>query len=314
MDRKRSVWIKSASPKDPVRRVAMASLKQRLGAVQHYFALAVERPYDDNDYVHQLRVWTRRAAAALRMYRQLLPQRQVDRIQKQLKRIRRAANDARDCDVFAQRLARDDTNPEARTLLKKVHAQRREAQRPIVRAYQQMGSSGRLEGRADELFQCLRSKNAKKAASGKVCFGPWAEESLHIALEQFFEASRADLSDIDALHQFRIRGKKLRYAMELLGGAFPAPFRKQLYPAVKKLQERLGTINDHATASVRILPWIDETGDPNESKYLHGMLQSDQEQLVEAHRQFLSWWTAKRKRDLRKKFDKLLAAPRLGRN
>ena len=64
------------------------------------------------------------------------------------------------------------------------------------------------------------------------------------------------------LHAFRIEGKQLRYAMEIFAGAFPPAFRGELYPLVEQLQERLGKINDHATAWVLFVGWLtdDNTG------------------------------------------------------
>ena len=53
------------------------------------------------------------ATAALRLYDDLLPRRWCLWLQKQLKRVRRAANNARDCDVLIERLvARFGSLPE----------------------------------------------------------------------------------------------------------------------------------------------------------------------------------------------------------
>ena len=41
------------------------------------------------------------------------------------------------------------------------------------------------------------------------------------SVKAFFAAEPPQLNDLDALHKFRIRGKELRYAMELLVAAFP---------------------------------------------------------------------------------------------
>jgi CHAD domain-containing protein len=49
----------------------------------------------------------------------------------------------------------------------------------------------------------------------------------------------------------RICGKRVRYAMELLAGALDHSFRRELYPTFAEVQEKLGTINDHATAIAR---------------------------------------------------------------
>ena len=67
-------------------------------------------------------------------------------------------------------------------------------------------------------------------------------------VEAFFAAVPVDHTDAKALHIFRIRGKDLRYAMEVLAGAFADEFKTQLYPAVESMQERLGEVNDLVTA------------------------------------------------------------------
>jgi CHAD domain-containing protein len=44
--------------------------------------------------------------------------------------------------------------------------------------------------------------------------------------------------DFPAFHNFRICGKRLRYAMELLAGALPPEFHDTLYSVVQRLQEK----------------------------------------------------------------------------
>ena len=68
----------------------------------------------------------------------------------------------------------------------------------------------------------------------------------------FFAAVPRDATDLAALHMFRIRGKELRYAMEVLAGAFSDEFRTRLYPIVESIQERLGEVNDLVTAKAKI--------------------------------------------------------------
>lgn len=62
----------------------------------------------------------------------------------------------------------------------------------------------------------------------------------------------ADRTNETALHRFRIRGKELRYVMELLAGAFPNALRNELSPIVEVIQDRLGEVNDLATAQARL--------------------------------------------------------------
>lgn len=97
-------WVEGIAPEERVGEVASRTLQGRLGAVLHYLPLAAEKADEDLEHVHQLRVWARRATAALRLYQDLLPRRRLCWMRKQLKRVRRAANGARDCDVLLERL------------------------------------------------------------------------------------------------------------------------------------------------------------------------------------------------------------------
>ena len=57
-------------------------------------------------------------------------------------------------------------------------------------------------------------------------------------------AAAQDLQPYEHLHKVRILGKQLRYAMEIFGGCYDAPFRDVYYPAVEQMQEILGLAND----------------------------------------------------------------------
>src|SRR5262245_4246413 len=88
------------APEMPVAEAAKAVLAARFEVVRHSLPLAAEKPYEDAEHVHQLRVGTRRAGAALRVFRDCLPRKQHKTAKLYLRAIRRAAGDARDWDVF----------------------------------------------------------------------------------------------------------------------------------------------------------------------------------------------------------------------
>ena len=72
---------------------------------------------------------------------------------------------------------------------------------------------------------------------------------LHDELEA---RAAGDLSDPDQLHQVRIAGKHLRYAMELFAACFDKPFKESLYPQIEEMQEILGRANDSYAAACRL--------------------------------------------------------------
>jgi len=291
-------WI-DASPDEMISKVAVRSLRSRIEPVRDYLVLAAEESGKDTEYVHQVRVWSRRAVAAINIYRNLLPKRRRRWMKDQLNGIRRASNDARDDDVFAERLAADKDNPGAATLLKKVQSHRHRSQKPIAEIYGQLVDTGIFERRAEKLLERVRLRGV---GNPKDKFSEWAVERIRPQLRKFFEAGEGDLTKVTALHQFRIRGKKLRYAVELLSGAFTDEIREVGHPLIRNLQDRLGEINDHATARVRLKSWMDHSDDKEEAAYLQEMLDDEQRQLAEKRSEFLSWWNGKREKDLRKAF------------
>jgi CHAD domain-containing protein len=302
-------WIQGVSPGDHTGDVARHTLQGRLGAVLHYLPLAAEKAEENIEYVHQLRVWTRRAVAALRLYKDWLPRRRLGWIEKQLKRIRRAANDARDCDVLIRRLEKKHPGHGTKRWLETVRAEREEAQKAVVAVHDRLRHGHRFARRVDQLLQRVRRRGRDKARAAPPCFGDWARERLRPVVEQFFAAVPADRADEAALHRFRIRGKELRYAMELLAGAFPEPFRTELYPAVEAVQDRLGEINDLATATARLRQEIEAAGNSPDAASWRRLLPNEQAQLDRARQQFWQWCTAPKLRELRDGFEAMLAGP-----
>ena len=294
-----SRWAE-ASPDETVAAVAVRSLGTRLQAVLEHLEKAATQAEKDIEHVHQMRVWSRRAAAALDLYQGLMPAWRVERIAKHLKRIRRAANDARDDDVFAHRLAKDHDDQAAKKLLEKVQTHRHHVQEPIVAAYRKLGKSGSFARRTAKLLN--RAGTGPRAEAGTIRFGDWAVCRMQAEADEFFLFAAADLSDVRTLHQLRIAGKNVRYTIELLGCGLPAPLREHVYPMIKDLQDRLGAINDHATAQQRLDHWIQEADTDAERAYLETRRDAEQACTESLRSEFLDWWNGTREAELRQAF------------
>jgi len=298
-----SKWI-PADPSDQTLDVAIRSLEARMAAVEYYLPLAAEHPEDDVEHVHQLRVWSRRATAVFATFRDLLPRRRAARLEDQLKKIRRAAGEARDLDVFALRLASDSDDPAARWLAEHVRARREKAQRPLMKIHHRLGCSGRLERHTAKLLRKTRRRSDRKDA--RMRFDRWAGDSLRPVARKFFKAAEADFSTAEPMHRFRIRGKQLRYAIELVAAAYPPEFRKRLYPVVERLQDRLGEVNDHDTARARLRCWLDVATTPAHTEYIE-RLRCDEATAFEAQcLRFRRWWTPQREHEFREEFERLM--------
>jgi CHAD domain-containing protein len=302
-------WLAGCGPEDRTSDVALVTLQTRLHAVLHYLPLAAANADADIERVHALRVWTRRAAAALVLYRDWLPRRDFKWMRKQLKRIRRAAGQARDCDVLIERLKSTPADSARRRWLAAVTIERAEAQRAIVAVHDRLIRSSRFEEHIDRLLDAVRRAGRAQSGTPSARFGQWARQTLRPIVDAFFAAlPTADPTDELALHQVRIRGKKLRYAMESLAGAFPDPFRTTLYPVLEALQDRLGTINDLVTARTRLEKQIDRAHGRH-GRGRKRLLGEVEARLVRARHDFAAWCTPELVGELRDGFAALLVEP-----
>lgn len=305
-------WIEGISPDQPANEVAALTLENRLTQVLHYLPLAARHADEDIEYVHHLRVWTRRASAALRLYKEWMPRRRFSWMKKQLKQVRRAANDARDSDILIDRLKEEPDSQEYRRWLKTLCADRHKAQHEITAVFDRLERGERLAKQLEKLLKRMRTRRKEDSATTPCRFGQWAPEKLRPVVTAFFDAVPDDPTDAAALHMFRIRGKELRYAMEVLAGAFSDEFRTRIYPAVESMQERLGEVNDLVTAKSKLLRKIDKAAKSKRKSWCQ-LLADKQTQLESAIPLFWQWCTPQMLEELRAHFDTLLA-DRIGSN
>jgi len=292
-------WICDVAKDDRACDVAVRTIRQRLREVEYYLPLAANHADDDIEYVHQLRVATRRAVAAVELYKEFLPKKPRKALCRELKQIRRAAGTARDCDVLIQRQADQADSRSAERFLKDVRKKRRDAQSPLEEAFCVAVEQKTLLRLADQALVCVScGEDSTRSAS----FLRWARRRLRQRVRAFFEAEPHQLDDLDSLHRFRIRGKDLRYAIELLAAAFPDSLRTESYPLVEHLQERLGTVNDHAVAIDRFRKWRADSKKANRRKHLRKLIKREREQLAEALWQFARWWTPRRSKQVQQRF------------
>jgi CHAD domain-containing protein len=292
-----SKWIDGLSADGTVSDAARVSLEARLATVAYWLPLAARPVDDDVERVHQLRVATRRAIAALKLYRDWLPNGRRRWFTKRLKEIRQAAGDARDLDVLFTRLKKElgDQHVE---ILQLIADHRNAAQPDIVAVADRCQADNRFQQRSYELLQKIKPRDVAAAAADS-SFLTCAGSRLHTVAEKFFDAQPAGDADWSALHQFRLAGKKLRYTMELLAPAFGSELREKQYPIVQELQEKLGTINDYVAAG-EILQKLREKSSVSSTKNQIDALVREQEMSRErAISEYREWWTDERANTLR---------------
>ena len=192
-------------------------------------------------------------------------------------------------------------DPLAKQFLDDIRRRRCEAQIPLREIHASLAATHALDSLTQQMYAVA---GGEVVAGGSPLFGPWARKQLRKTVKAFFAAEPRQLNDLDALHTFRIRGKELRYAMELLVTAFPASFHTRLYPLIERLQDRLGAINDHAVALKRFRSWSTETADAALplKKYLQTLLKKERRELRKSMFRFACWWTPGRSKHVHERF------------
>ncbi len=287
-------WIEGLRPETPLADAARQALRARLEAVRQALPPAVREADRDPEHVHRLRVATRRADAALRIFRASLPEKVFKAARRRLRRIRRAAGAARDWDVFLLSLVeRRPERPAAEhaglDFLTGYACGQRAAAQPELEAVGSANEPG-FSAFAEE------AAAAVVAAENGSTLAQLARPLLALLLHRLQESAAGDLHDYAHLHQVRIAGKRLRYAMEVLGDCFPSDFRETIYPRVEEVQEILGNANDSHVASGRLLALRDRVrrATPGEWKRIRagaeGVLRFHQARLPRERRRFEAWW------------------------
>jgi CHAD domain-containing protein len=310
MSRKRK-WIAVDSPHEPATRVARRALENRLLAVWDYLPSAAKRSDEDAEYVHQLRVSSRRAMAAVELFDSFLPHRRGEWFKEQLKKVRRTAGDARDFDVLVVRLEKaleGDSSAGARHLLDFVGDRRCRAQPAIRKIYLRLRRR-HYKRRVAKLLKKLRIRDAARVLEPE--FIEVARGAMRHTVNEFFSAARANLSDTANLHLLRIASKQVRYAMEIFAGAFPASFTEQLYPQVVELQEKLGEINDHVSALAHFVHWRTEFGADDAAYLLDRLAETETKLRDERISAFRQYWSPDRSERLRYQFTRELGESQL---
>jgi CHAD domain-containing protein len=290
-------WINDLGPSVPLTEAAKRVLCVRLEVVRAGLPLAVTESERDPEHVHQLRVGSRRADAALRLFRSCLPRKVYRAIRGHLRRLRRAAGAARDWDVFVLDLtARRQKQPEREQpgfdfLIGYALGQRAAAQVQLEAVAAEEGPA--LAAALLDIDYHVHESNELGASATLLDL---ARLLLGERLTALDKAASGDLNDYSHLHQVRIAGKRLRYAMEVFADCFGPVFREAIYPRVEELQEILGRANDSHVASVRLTALRDQLRRGYKSVWprlqpgFGTLLRFHQRRLPQERRRFLDWW------------------------
>lgn len=308
-------WLSEVGAAMPAHEAADRYLRARLAGVCELLPLASRRYHKDAEYVHQLRVATRRSDAALMAFRPCIRKKRFRKMRKHLKRIRRAAGQARVSDVHASIFAkcRDGAGKTQRPILdyvlNRTLEDRADAQSAIDKVAKRYRGS-RLRKRCRKLLNSIHGPDRADSSDPELVeptLTDIANAAIPALVDRLQAAADRDLSCLDQLHVLRVEGKRLRYAMEIFAPCFADDFRGELYPRIESLQEHLGGINDAHEVVRRLERYLDsvQRGDDRPSCRWRRAPRSESElrqgledltmifrsQLERERDAFLSWWS-----------------------
>jgi CHAD domain-containing protein len=309
-------WIGGLDAEMHPAQAARHVLAVRLEVVRRRLRPALDEPDHDPQHVHQLRVATRRADAALRIFEDCLPRKACKRARKRLKRLRRAAGAVRDWDVFLADLQSRGKRPRAAELpgmdlLAGISAgQRAAAHQGLVDAGE--GHLADLDGLIAATVESVRPSPG--AAAGETLLNR-GRQLLGCLLGELERSAAGDLQDDAQLHQVRIAGKRLRYAMEVFIACYPPFFAGELYPRVEQMQEMLGTANDSRVAGDRLDRLAESLAKRQPQAWrrwkagVEALRRFHTRRLTQQRRNFLRWWKEWTGPATRERWALLIGAP-----
>jgi CHAD domain-containing protein len=294
-------WIENCDRAELVDPFASRVLQERMESVEGYLLLAAENHAEDPEHVHQLRVSCRRAMAALRSFTPLM-RNKPRKLKKWLQQIREAAGPARDLDVLVHRFRQGEQDEVAAYAIERLEAERAAAQSQVAKIAK--------KALPKKFKNCVDVALVLKLREPYPTVGEYGLKAVNAAYEPFAQLANCDNPTSNDLHQLRIAGKRLRYALEIFHGIFPADMREEIYPLIEELQERLGTINDHATAQALFQSWLGEMPVDGLSAAVAKRVAKEHKSLLRHREKFLEWWSTERRERIEDYFQ-LQLGPRI---
>ncbi len=244
----------------PIGRVGLAVLRRQFAALR-----AREpgtRLGDDSEELHDMRVASRRLRAALSLFADFLPP-SAERLRDDLRWVGHTLGAVRDLDVQLEQLDGwlpdvPETDREALIAVRSLlEAKRSRARETMLDAL----DSPRYElfvGRFSRLLRSARGRRSGPASLPARAVAPDLIEERFRALRKAAERIEGN-SPAAEYHRVRIRGKRLRYALEFLADLYPGRTRP-LTKRVVALQDILGLHQDAEVAIERLRRLAGEHG------------------------------------------------------
>ena len=240
--------------------------KQRLLPLIEAFAKESDgvRAAEDIEYIHRMRVASRRLRAALPLFSSCFPQKNYNRWSEEIKEITRALGEARDTDVQIAYLTKYEkrtekawkskkplregnapTLPAVQYLISDLQKRRGNLQKDVLSALDSLEKSHAIDDMRDAFSQPLPPMRGVLKRSLAYGISPVAAQRIEERLCTLlaFEPWVSHPEAVAEHHATRIAAKKLRYTLEVYAPVYRLNLIKPI-SRVKALQEILGDLHD----------------------------------------------------------------------
>ena len=263
---------------------------------------------DDIEYVHKMRVTSRRLRAALPLFRFCFPGKEFKEWASQLKKVTRLLADARDLDVqiafieqYTKKLKSTTEKACVETLLKDHKDRRKSIQSSVVSGLEKLEASDILQDIRKFCEQTITEQSNATFDSNQVL--EKAHWHISFRLDDFLSMEKYVYLENKKLkhHEMRIYAKKLRYTMEAFAPLYKNKLAKEI-ETITAFQDVLGEMHDCDVWEDYIPKFIDKAktkikskGNKKEDttkfeKALFNFLAYIKEQRRDHYNQFVRLW------------------------
>lgn len=240
-------------PLEAFRKIALAGLEHLQGNLGGAVSSS------DPEFIHQMRVATRRLRSALRLFAPRLPPTLAEQLLPELRILTTRLGQARDLDVLLTEIAAPvlqalPGEPRMASLIGAVTKRQYSAREAAVRHLQSI-TYGRLLLLATALLhQAPFTTAAEPGAETGETLVDFANGRLKRLRKKVLAlAALATIDDPVSLHQLRIGIKRLRYALEFFSPLLASKPLQRLLGRLSLLQDELGQLNDLANAGLLLM-------------------------------------------------------------
>jgi CHAD domain-containing protein len=218
------------------------------------------RSSEDIEYIHRMRVASRRLRSALSVFRESLPEKKQAAWIRTIRRLTRSLGEARDTDVqidLITQVLREIKDPKCKPginrILLRLTQQRSLLQKDVFGALDDLEKSRVCSQIISRFSSTLDETSVFSPGLYQLAY-----TIINDKLNDFlsYEVYLRQPDNTTMLHAMRIAAKRLRYAMEMFAPIYPDELTKPLQ-AARKSQQILGDIHD-CDVWIAFLPGFEE--------------------------------------------------------